>query len=163
MSKDLQKDRSGGFFKGVVIGGLVAGVAALLFAPKSGKETQEDIKRKARTMKHDLDVTLEQMQNDLVGRIDNLKDVAKDLQGEAKQESEGLIKQAELLKTDLAKSATNLTRVGNQARDEVVTNAKQLLDEGSAIMTELERVTKKMIASAKDKVKRDVAPDQDEV
>lgn len=152
-----ENSNKGGFLKGVIIGGIVAGVAAILFAPKSGKETQEDIKRRARSMKHDLDTMLAQMQQDLVGRIDNLKDVAKDLQGEARVESEGLVKRAELLKSDLAKSATNLSRVGGEAKDEVVTNAKHLLSEGSAIMTELERVTKKMVASAREKIKREDA------
>lgn len=144
-----------GFLKGIVIGGLVGAVGAILFAPKSGKETQEDIKRKARSMKRDLDSMLADMQHDLVGRIDNLKDVAKDLHGEARQESEGLIRQAEILKTDLAISANNITRVGTEAKDEVVTNAKRLLSEGSAVMSELERVTRKMVASTKDRIRRD--------
>lgn len=153
MSQD--QGNAKGFMKGLLIGGIVGSVVALLFAPKSGKETQADLKRKARSMKHDLDAMLEQMQLDLVGRIDNLKDVAKDLQGEARVESEGLIRRAELLKSDLAKSATNVSRAGAEAKDEVVTNAKHLLTEGSAIMVELERVTKKMMASARDKVKRE--------
>lgn len=148
-----------GFLKGIVVGGLIGSAAALLFAPKSGKETQEDIKRKARTMKHDIDSMLEQMQDDLVGRIDNLKYAAKELGSEARVESEGLIKRAELLKTDLAKAANSLGKVGTEARDEVVSSSKLLLEEGSGIMSELERVTKKMMASAKDKVRRERSED----
>ena len=34
-----------GFFKGLLIGGLIGVVAGILFAPKSGKETREDIAR----------------------------------------------------------------------------------------------------------------------
>lgn len=149
----MNKDK--GILKGIVIGGIVGTIGAILFAPKSGKETQADIKRKARSMKRDLDSTLSDMQKDLVGRIDSLKDVAKDLQGEARHESEGLIRRAELLKGDLATSAGNISRVGSEAKDEVAANAKHLLDEGSALMSELERVTKKMVASAKDKMKRE--------
>ncbi len=148
-------NKNKGIFKGLLIGGVIGSVAAILFAPKSGKETQEDIKRKARSMKHDVDVMLAETQRDLVGRIDNLKDVAKDLQGEARQESEGLISKAEILKSDLAKSASNITRVGGEAKEEIVSDAKRLVDEGSAVMAELERVTKKMIASAKEKMKSD--------
>lgn len=144
-----------GFFKGVIIGGLVGSVVALLFAPKSGKETQEDIKRKARLVKHDIETMLEQMQQDLGGRIDNLKDVAKELGSEAKQESAGLVKRAELLKSDLAKSAQSLTKGSAEVKDEAVANAKLLLEEGAGIMSELERVTKTMMASAKDKIKKD--------
>lgn len=40
-------DKSGDFLKGLLIGGLIGAVAGILFAPKSGKETREDIARKA--------------------------------------------------------------------------------------------------------------------
>ena len=40
-------DNSGDFVKGLLIGGLIGAVAGILFAPKSGKETREDIARKA--------------------------------------------------------------------------------------------------------------------
>jgi gas vesicle protein len=155
MNKEAKMAGRKGFIKGIVVGGLIGSAAALLFAPKSGKETQEDIKRKARLVKHDIDTTIDQMQQDLVGRIDNLKDVAKELGNEAKQESAGLIKRAELLKTDLAKSATTLTKGSSDVRDEAVASAKLLLEEGSGIMGELERVTKKMVSSAKDKMKKE--------
>ena len=35
-----------GFFKGVVIGGIIGTITALLFAPKSGEELRADIKKK---------------------------------------------------------------------------------------------------------------------
>lgn len=34
------------FLRGLLLGGLVGAVAALLYAPKSGKEMRRDIKRK---------------------------------------------------------------------------------------------------------------------
>lgn len=37
-----------GFLLGLMLGGIVGSVAALLFAPKEGSEVREDIKRKAR-------------------------------------------------------------------------------------------------------------------
>jgi gas vesicle protein len=40
-------DRDGDFVKGLLIGGILGAVAGILFAPKSGKETREDIARKA--------------------------------------------------------------------------------------------------------------------
>jgi gas vesicle protein len=39
-------DRSGDFIKGLFIGGLIGAVLGILYAPKSGKETREDIARK---------------------------------------------------------------------------------------------------------------------
>jgi gas vesicle protein len=35
-----------GFFKGFLLGGAIGAVIALLYAPKSGKEMREDLKRK---------------------------------------------------------------------------------------------------------------------
>lgn len=149
----MSKDK--GFLKGAVLGGLIGTVLALLFAPKSGKETQDDIKRRAKSFKHDIDVALADLQNELGGKIDNLKDVAKDLKGEALVESKDLIKKAEVLKQDLRESASGLTRTGADAKDEVVNNAKRLVAEGSEVLSELERVTKKMVASTKDKLKNE--------
>jgi gas vesicle protein len=37
---------TGAFLKGLLIGGAVGAIIALLYAPKSGKETREDIKRR---------------------------------------------------------------------------------------------------------------------
>ncbi|HOW56806.1 MAG TPA: YtxH domain-containing protein [Smithellaceae bacterium] len=39
-------ERTGDLFKGLVIGGLIGAALGILFAPKSGKETREDIGRK---------------------------------------------------------------------------------------------------------------------
>jgi gas vesicle protein len=40
-------ERNGDFIKGLLIGGLIGAVVGILYAPKSGKETREDIARKA--------------------------------------------------------------------------------------------------------------------
>lgn len=40
-------DRNGDLLKGLLIGGLIGAVVGILFAPKSGKETREDIARTA--------------------------------------------------------------------------------------------------------------------
>ncbi|MEN6376285.1 MAG: YtxH domain-containing protein [Smithella sp.] len=39
-------ENNGDLLKGLIIGGLVGAVLGILFAPKSGKETREDIARK---------------------------------------------------------------------------------------------------------------------
>lgn len=147
----MGRHHSDGFFKGVIVGSLVGGVIALLLAPKSGKETQAELKRRARSMKSDIDTTVAELQQDLGGKIDNLKSVAKELKGEALVESQELIRRAEVLKTDLQHSASGLAKTGAGAKDEAVDSAKRLVGEGSAVLSELERLTKKMVASAKDK------------
>jgi gas vesicle protein len=40
-------DRGDGFFKGFVIGGIIGAVAGILLAPKSGRETREDLGEEA--------------------------------------------------------------------------------------------------------------------
>ena len=140
--------------KGTFIGLIIGGIAGILFAPKSGKETQADIKRKIKETVYDIQKRLEKMTDEVSGRVDTLKEVAKDLRGEAKEESQELVKRAEVLKQDLRISATNLSKQGNAAKDATIKDVKLLLDEGSAVMDELERVTKRLLASAKDKATR---------
>lgn len=151
-----------GFIKGTIIGAAVGAAAALLLAPKSGKETQEDLKRRARLAKQDLDKMLEDLAVDLSGRIEDVKSAAKDLHGEAKLESKDLVRRAEVLKQDLRISATNLASAGSKAKDTAVDDAKRLLDEGQGVMTELERVTKKLVSSAKDKMKKNSQADDED-
>jgi len=40
---------SDGFFKGFILGGLIGGFAALLLAPKTGKEFREELGERAAT------------------------------------------------------------------------------------------------------------------
>ena len=39
-------EKNGDLFKGLIVGGLIGALLGILFAPKSGKETREDIARK---------------------------------------------------------------------------------------------------------------------
>jgi len=43
----MSEQRTVGFLKGLLIGGLIGVVAGILFAPKSGKETREQIAKKS--------------------------------------------------------------------------------------------------------------------
>jgi len=55
-------DRAGdsGFFKGVLFGGIIGAVAALLLAPKTGREMREDLYRRSLEVKDDVELKLEQ-------------------------------------------------------------------------------------------------------
>lgn len=152
------------FWKGTILGVVAGAVAGVLLAPKSGKETQEDIKRKVIGTYEDIQRRLEKMSDEVGGRVDTLKEAAKELKGEAKEESQELIRRAEVLKQDLRVSATNLAKSGNQTKDVAVKQVKQLLNEGASVMTELERVTRHLASSAKGKVEdvRDTKTDDNE-
>jgi gas vesicle protein len=45
--RKIMSDRGDGFFKGFVIGGIIGAVAGILLAPKSGRETREDLGEEA--------------------------------------------------------------------------------------------------------------------
>lgn len=154
---DKVKKHTKGFIKGTLIGAAIGSIAALLLAPKSGKETQADLKNKARRVVKDVDQKVSDLQVELDGRIDEFKVVARDLRGEAYAESQKLITRAELLKQDLQESAGRLGKAGKSAKDDALVDAKRLVGEGSAVMGELEKATKKIMRSARDKIK-----DQDE-
>ncbi|HVE80673.1 MAG TPA: YtxH domain-containing protein [Candidatus Dormibacteraeota bacterium] len=146
-----KKGHGRGLIKGTLFGAIVGSVAALLLAPKSGKETQADLKDQAKKIKKDMDQKLLELEGDLNGRIDSLKSAAKDLKGEAYEESQRLITKAEILKQDLKDSAGRLGKISNQAKDETMTDVKRLVNEGTAIMNELEKTTRQIIRAARDK------------
>lgn len=97
------------FSLGLAIGALAGLVMGLLTAPKSGKETREDIKRKAGEVK---DETVRKAKdakdkaNQFVGstrkKVDEAVDDAKDKAGELKKRAEGAVDSA---KSDLNKRA----------------------------------------------------------
>lgn len=144
------------FVKGTILGAAIGALAGLLLAPKSGKETREDIKGKVKNTYADVSERLEGMTREMNDRVETLKVAAKELKGEAREESQELIRRAEVLKQDLRISASNLAETGAQTKDVAMKQVKQLLGEGSDVMKELERVTKHLASSAKDKA-RDVS------
>ena len=141
------------FAKGTIIGAVIGAVAGVLLAPKSGKETQEDIKRKVKGTYLELVENVNSLSDQVGGKVDTLKVAAKDLKGEAKVESQELIRRAEVLKQDLRISGANLAKNGGKSKDSAIKQVKLLMTEGSDVMKELERVTKHLASSAKDKAK----------
>lgn len=148
--------------KGTLLGLIAGAIAGLLLAPKSGKETQADIKRKVKLTAGDFQGRLEKMSDEVTGRVDTLKEAAKDLSGEAKEESQELIKRAEVLKQDLRVSAAKLSKRSVETKDSTLKDVKLLMNEGSDVMDELERVTRHLVSAAKAKVKRPVTDGDDE-
>jgi gas vesicle protein len=142
-----------GLLKGTLVGAVVGAIAALLLAPKSGKETQADLKKRAKQVVKDADERIVEMESELEGRIDNLKLAARDLRGEAYEDSQRLITRAEILKNDLQDSAARVSKAGNEVKGDAMTDAKRLVSEGATVMSELEKMTKKIMASAKEKAK----------
>lgn len=82
------------FFKGVLFGGIVGAVAGLLFAPKSGKETREDLLKCSLEMK---DKGLE--------RLELMQKRAEETLMETKKQLDELKRNAESTAKDLVEAA----------------------------------------------------------
>ena len=143
-------EHSKGLLKGTIVGVIVGGIAALLLAPKSGKETQDDIKLRAKKMAKDSNIRMVEVQAELDGRIDNLKVAARNLRGDAYEESQRLITRAEVIKNDLRDSADRLATSSKVAKQGASIDAKRLITEGQAVLDELARATKKIMSTAVD-------------
>lgn len=139
-----------GVLKGTIFGIIVGGLAALLLTPKTGKETQEELKQRAKKVVKDSDTRLTEVEVELGGRIDNLKVAARDLRGDAYEESQRLITRAEIVKNDLRDSAQRLATTTKAAKQDASHDAKRLVTEGQAVLDELERATKNIMKSARD-------------
>src|SRR6185312_10792916 len=116
MDKERKREMARSFWKGTLVGAVLGAVAGILLAPKSGKETREDIKRNVKGTYHDFQQRLETMSDEMGGRVENLKAAAKDLKGEAKEESQELVRRAEVLKQDLRISAGTWPRAALRQR-----------------------------------------------
>jgi gas vesicle protein len=69
------------FIKGTLLGVIAGAVAGILLAPKSGKETQDDLKRIVKETTGDLKLRVDGLTKELGTRVDDLTIVAKDLKG----------------------------------------------------------------------------------
>lgn len=152
----MSKTDKKGFLQGAIIGGLVAGIGALLFAPKSGKETRADIAKGAKKVANDISGELGVVHDELQKRATKLKAASKDLKGQAAKDAKVLIEKAEGLKADIKVATANIGEVGAEAKSEVVENATMVLASGKQVLQELELFAKKTASSASQQVKKAV-------
>ncbi len=90
MTVDNQSISGRAFMLGSVIGGVVGALAALLMAPKSGRQTQDEIKSRAQQLRDEADRALTEgrqtLQEEARGRVsDSLRRTALTLHGWARQ------------------------------------------------------------------------------
>jgi gas vesicle protein len=85
------------FIKGLLVGGLIGAAIGILYAPKSGKETREDLSRKAEELiekaKAEYEFALEKSKKayeTAVQRLKLLESSAKEKVGEMEAKVEGL-------------------------------------------------------------------------
>jgi gas vesicle protein len=67
-------DNGDGFFKGFIFGGIVGGILALLYAPKSGRETREELGQESEKILSRLKDDLENARKAAMQTFDESKD-----------------------------------------------------------------------------------------
>ena len=137
--------------------GLAAGFAAgILLAPRSGKDTRNDIRRKGQSALDDLVANVTQMGDELIGRIEKLEHAAGEMGDEYKADTQELMHRAEALKQDLQSSAINLAKSVGASKAQAMISAKRLVIEGNGVMEELEKATKKLLQHGLQKVREGI-------
>jgi gas vesicle protein len=72
-------EKCGNFIKGLVVGGLIGAALGILYAPKSGKETRDDIARKTEELvtkaKEEYEKALEKSKAAYESAVKHLKDM----------------------------------------------------------------------------------------
>jgi len=112
-------DRIGDFLKGLVIGGLAGAVIGILYAPKSGKETREEIGKKAEELlvkaKEEYEQALEKSRKTYETAVSRLKKIE-----EAAREKVG----------DLESKAGEMVEKGKVSLEDNKSRLKKAIDAG---------------------------------
>ncbi len=103
-------DNNGGseFFKGFLFGGIAGAIIALLYAPKSGKEVREDIRKISADLTDDAQVTLKSAQQkaetlfeETKKQLEELRKEAESALADAKQKAaDGVVKGKTAIKSE---------------------------------------------------------------
>ncbi|MCU0427160.1 MAG: YtxH domain-containing protein [Candidatus Kapabacteria bacterium] len=111
MANNNEGSFSKGLAAGIIIGGAVGALAALLFAPKSGKELRQDLAERSGEV-YDKASVFAQEQSRRVGEYVNEGKVrADELVRTARQQAGSLLSEAEVLMND-ARSRINTAQYG---------------------------------------------------
>ena len=86
--------KSNKFAVSALVAGVVGYLAGVLTAPKSGKETRNDIKQDVSKHWADVEKELKSLHTELAGRVDDLKAKADKLTGKAQDEVNDLLTKA---------------------------------------------------------------------
>jgi gas vesicle protein len=88
---------SKGFIYGFLAGGIIGAVVALLYAPKTGKEMRDSIKKNAEKVMGEADDYIELAKNSVSEVINEAKKKSEDLVTHAKEQAKNLIAESEEL------------------------------------------------------------------
>lgn len=120
------------FIKGVALGAAVGAAIGVLFAPKSGKETRQDISDAASKAKEKVEASLKKTYSDLGELADKASIKASELKGKAKTELEKLSEQARNAQAKVRETISSVREgdiVKDKDVDKALKEAQNLLDE----------------------------------
>jgi gas vesicle protein len=106
-----------GLFIGLLTGGAIGAVVALLYAPKSGKELRQDIKIKT-----------DEYYDETEKFIADAKVKAKDLMNDGKKRSEQIIANAKSKSEELLKNAERIFTEAKSKTGSIVSSGKEVVD-----------------------------------
>lgn len=129
------------FGLGVLVGAVAGVVAGILAAPKSGKETRNDIKKKAGEVKTTAERKLKDAHKELSSLSDQALKAASELKGKAKEELVELAKKADELK-DKVKVAITSIKSGDDDSDDATVD--QIMKDISAVKAKIVKKLKEL-------------------
>jgi gas vesicle protein len=130
----MAKDKK--FGVGIVLGAIAGVIAGILTAPKSGKETRQDIKNKAKEVKGVAERKLKDAHKELGKLSQEARAKAETLKGKAKDELNVLSGKADELKVKVKDAITSI-KSGDDEDDEATVD--QLLSDLDALRAKITR------------------------
>lgn len=109
--------RTGRFAIGALLAGFIGYVAGILTAPKSGKETRQDIKDNTQAAIADAEKKLKDVHTELTKQIDEVTARAEKLKGNAQAEAEALIEASKRAKEKVRISLSSIHDGGETDKD----------------------------------------------
>jgi gas vesicle protein len=125
------------FLKGLLFGGAIGAVAALLYAPKSGKETRDELKRRSLELRDDAEAKLQLAQKKAEALLDDTK-----------KQLDQLRKDAEEAVGDLKGTASNVFSEGLDTLEKEKNRIKEAIDAGVSAFKD-EKASKSSAAKKK--------------
>lgn len=105
------------FIVGLLAGGAIGALVALLFAPKSGKELRADLKLKG-----------EEYLDEAEKYISEAREKAKELINEGKKKSEKIISEAKMKSQEIIKDAEKIINEAKEKGGDVISSTKEKIE-----------------------------------
>jgi gas vesicle protein len=115
MSQDNNNAKS--FIVGLLAGGAIGALIALLFAPKSGKELRADLKLKG-----------EEYLDEAERYISEAREKAKELINEGKKKSEKIIEEAKSKSQEIIRDAQKIINEAKEKGTDILTTTKEKIE-----------------------------------